>query len=84
LGYAHHHLGNHTEAIICYRHALELFRKLGHRYHEATILTHLGDTHHATGDIQAAHGAWRQALTILEQIDHTDAGQVRAKLGLSP
>jgi tetratricopeptide (TPR) repeat protein len=80
LGYAHHHLGHHTQAITCYQHALDLVRDLGDRYYEATTLTHLGDTHHATGDLDAAQTAWRQALTILDQLDHSDAEQVRTKL----
>jgi NB-ARC domain len=42
--------------------------------------THLGDTYHATNDLDAAREAWQQALTILDQLDHPDAGQIRAKL----
>ena len=80
LGYAHHHLGHHTEAIACYQHALDLYRDLGDRREEATTLTNLGDTHHTAGSPQAARDAWQLALTILEQIDHPDAAQVRAKL----
>jgi tetratricopeptide (TPR) repeat protein len=80
LGYAHHHLGQHTQAIACYQQALDLFRDLGNRYHEAATLTHLGDTHHAIGDPAAARDAWQQALAILDQLDHPDAEQVRAKL----
>ena len=80
LGYAHHHLGHHTQAITCYQHALDLFRDLGDRYYEAATLTHLGDTHHAAGNPQAARDAWQQALTILDDLDHPDADQVRTKL----
>ena len=58
-----------------------LFRDLGDRYDEADTLTHLGDTHHAAGDPDAARDAWQQALTILDELDHPDADQVRAKLG---
>jgi predicted negative regulator of RcsB-dependent stress response len=59
-----------------------LFRDLGDRHYEATILTHLGDTQHTTGNPQAARDAWQQALTILDDLD---AAQVRAKLaGLDP
>jgi tetratricopeptide (TPR) repeat protein len=80
LGYAHHHLSHHTPAITCYQRALGLYRDLGDRYNEATILTHLGDTHHAAGNPTAARDAWQQALTILDELDHPDAEQVRAKL----
>ena len=73
LGYAHHHLGHHAQAITCYQQALDLFRDLGDRYDEADTLTHLGDTHHAAGDPDAARDAWQQALTILDELDHPDA-----------
>jgi tetratricopeptide (TPR) repeat protein len=80
LGYAHHHLGQHPQAISCYQHSLDLFRDLGDRYYEATILTHLGDTRHTAGNHEAARDTWQQALTILDQLDHPDADQVRTKL----
>jgi hypothetical protein len=37
LGYAHYHLGHHTEALACYATALTLFRGLGDRHQEAGI-----------------------------------------------
>jgi tetratricopeptide (TPR) repeat protein len=80
LGYAHHHLHQHTQAANCYQHALTLFRDLGDRYQETVILTHLGDTHHAAGNPQAARDAWQRALSILEELEHSDAEQVRGKL----
>ena len=80
LGYAYHHLGNHTHAITSYLQALALFGDLGHRYNQADTLTHLGDTHHAVGNHQAAHDAWQQALIILDDLHHPDAGQLRTKL----
>jgi DNA-binding SARP family transcriptional activator/Tfp pilus assembly protein PilF len=80
IGYARHHLGHHTDAISCYRHALGLFRELGDRYNQADTLTRLGDTYHAAGDPRAARDAWQQALAILDDLDHPDASQVRAKL----
>ncbi len=80
LGYAEHHLGNLAEAAACYQRALSLFRELGDRYNEAEILIHLGDTHHAAGDLAAGPGAWQQALAILVDLHHPGADQVRAKL----
>ncbi|HEU4426727.1 MAG TPA: tetratricopeptide repeat protein, partial [Pilimelia sp.] len=80
LGYAHHHLGHHQQAIAYYERALDLRRDLGVRYFEAETLTHLGDTHHAAANIEAARDAWQDALTILEELDHPDAYQVRTKL----
>ena len=80
LGYAHHHLGHHAQAIACYQNALDMSRYLGDRYQEADTLGNIGDTHLATDDGCAAGGAWRQALTILDELGHPEAEQVRAKL----
>jgi DNA-binding SARP family transcriptional activator len=80
LGYIHHLLGHHPEAATCYQHAHTLYRDVGDRYEEAATLTNLGDTHHAAGNLHAARDAWQRALTILDNLDHPDADQVRAKL----
>jgi tetratricopeptide (TPR) repeat protein len=80
LGYAHHHLGNHTEATTCYQHAVDLFREHGDRYWEADTLTHIGSTYKATGNIAKALTAWRRALGILEDLNHSDAEAVRARI----
>jgi tetratricopeptide (TPR) repeat protein len=80
LGYAHHHLGRHREAADCFERSLVLVRDLGDRYYEAVVLTHLGDVHHAAGQAARAGKVWRQALSILDELDHPDADQVRANL----
>jgi DNA-binding SARP family transcriptional activator len=82
LGYAEHHLGNLAEAAAYYQRALSLHRESGHRYYEADTLTHLGDTRHAADELAQARQAWQQALTILDDLQHPDAGQVRTRLGL--
>jgi hypothetical protein len=70
-----------TDPVVGVKHdGQHLFRDLGDRYGEADTLTHLAETHHATGNPQAACGAWQQALTILDDLDHPNAEQVRAKL----
>jgi tetratricopeptide (TPR) repeat protein len=80
LGHAHHHLGEHRQAIECYHHALDLSRKTRQRYEQAGTLTRLGDTHDATGDHDAARHAWEQAQTLLDDLQHPDAEKVRQKL----
>lgn len=80
LGYASHHLARHTEAIDCYRHAPELLSELSHIYHQATVLSYLGDAHHDAGEPGAARETWIRALAILDDLHHPDADQVRAKL----
>ena len=79
VGYAEHHLGNLAEAAACYQRALSLLRA-GDRLQEAVVLTHLGDTRQAAGELAQAREAWQQALAIFEDLQHPDAGQVRAKL----
>ncbi len=80
LGYAEHHLGDLAEAVACYQHALGLHRETGARFCEADTLSHLGDTRHAASELAQARQAWQQALTILSDLHHPDADQVRAKL----
>jgi tetratricopeptide (TPR) repeat protein/transcriptional regulator with XRE-family HTH domain len=80
LGYAEHHLGNLPEAAACYQRAVSILRESGNRFYEADTLTRLGDTRHTSGDLAQAWEAWQQALAILDDLQHPDAGQVRAKL----
>jgi tetratricopeptide (TPR) repeat protein/transcriptional regulator with XRE-family HTH domain len=80
LGYAEHHLGNLAEAADCYQRALSLHRESGDRFNEALALTHLADTRHAAGEMAQARQGWQQALVILDDLQHPDANQVRAKL----
>ena len=61
-----------------------LAAELRDRCHEATILTHLGDTRHAGGDLPRARDAWHQALAIVEDLDHPRAEEVSARLASLP
>jgi DNA-binding SARP family transcriptional activator len=80
LGYAEHHLGSLAEAATCFQRALSLSQESGDRVFEAHTLTRLGDTSHAAGEPAQALQAWQQALAILDDLQHPDAEQVRAKL----
>jgi transcriptional regulator with XRE-family HTH domain/tetratricopeptide (TPR) repeat protein len=80
LGYIHHQLGRPADAITYYQRALSLRRKLGGRVTQAETLIRLGDTWSSLGDVTAASGAWREALAILDETQHPQAGQVRVKL----
>jgi tetratricopeptide (TPR) repeat protein len=80
LGYAHRHLGHHGEAAACYRRAVEILGELGSTHHAAVTLTYSGDAYEAAGDDDAARQAWQQALAIFEQMHHSDAIKIRAKL----
>jgi DNA-binding SARP family transcriptional activator/tetratricopeptide (TPR) repeat protein len=80
LGYAERQLGRLATATTCYQHALRIFRELGARYNEADTLANIGDTRHADGNRDQAKVAWQKALAILDDLEHADAGRVRAKL----
>ena len=80
LGYAHHELGHHDQALDCYRHAHDHACRQGDRFLEAEILTRLGDTQRATGDLDAARASWRDALVILTELGHPDAERLTSRL----
>jgi tetratricopeptide (TPR) repeat protein/DNA-binding SARP family transcriptional activator len=84
LGFAYHRSDQHRPAIDCYERAIGLNRALGERSDEATTLDHLGDTHVAVGAFEAAREVWNQALTILVELDHPDAADIRTKLSRLP
>ncbi|MFJ4633936.1 AfsR/SARP family transcriptional regulator [Streptomyces sp. NPDC088847] len=80
LGWAHHHLRQYPQALDCFDQALTLYQPMSDRYLGAETLTHIGDTHLAAGSQEKAARSWRMALNILEELDHLDVPQLRAKL----
>src|SRR5690348_2118388 len=80
LGLAHYHLGDHAESAACCQRALGLYREIGDRWAQAETLGHIGDTRLAAGQPDEARAAWEEALAILDDLHHPDAGQVRARL----
>ena len=80
VGYVLYHLGRFEEAIAHITTALRTIEGMAGGYYQTTMLIHLGDAHHAAGDPDQARHAWRQALAILEHLNHSDAVQVRARL----
>ncbi|HEV2252153.1 MAG TPA: tetratricopeptide repeat protein [Streptosporangiaceae bacterium] len=80
LGYAYHHLGRHAEAIDCYEHALDTYRRADDLLSETTALDHLGDTRHALGNLREAREAWERAVSVLDDLRHPKADELRNKL----
>ncbi|MER5195651.1 tetratricopeptide repeat protein [Streptomyces sp. NPDC002755] len=81
VGYAHHHLGQYEEAVTAFHQALALYRRQGDLpWFVAGALTHLGDTHLSAGAPDAARAAWTEALTIMDDLGHTDAESLRTRL----
>jgi tetratricopeptide (TPR) repeat protein len=85
VGYVLLNLGRYDDAIGCLRTALGLIEGLQPGYYKTTFLVHLGDAYHAAGEPGQARLAWQEALDILEDLKHADAGQVRDRLdGAAP
>ncbi|HEX8630518.1 MAG TPA: tetratricopeptide repeat protein, partial [Catenuloplanes sp.] len=80
LGYARHRLGQYGEALACFHRATEMYRDIGDHYRVADTLVHLADTHLAMGDPQAAGDARREALSLLDSLNHPGAAELRARL----
>jgi DNA-binding SARP family transcriptional activator/tetratricopeptide (TPR) repeat protein len=80
LGEAYRHLGRTADAITCFEQSLNAFRELGDQYNQAEILTHLAAARQADGDRLAARQSLRDALSILTELNHPDAGRVSAQL----
>jgi tetratricopeptide (TPR) repeat protein len=66
-------MGNLGEAAVCYQRAISLHREAGDRFNEAESLTHLGETCQAAGGLTQAREAWKQALTIFDDLRNRDA-----------
>ncbi|WP_412740542.1 BTAD domain-containing putative transcriptional regulator [Krasilnikovia sp. MM14-A1259] len=80
LGYAHHKLGQYAHAAAAYESAVSCAREAGNRYSEAHGLRHLGDVQAESGQLTAARHSWLTALAILDELGHSDAAVVRARL----
>ncbi len=80
VGYVLFHLGRLDEVIGCLRTALRTIEGFRPGYYQTTMLVHLGDAYHAIGEPGLASQAWKDALAILEALEHSDADQVRARL----
>jgi tetratricopeptide (TPR) repeat protein len=81
LGIAHQRQGRHQDALDCLRESLAIRRELDDSYGQADSLRALGVTLRALGRPEEARAHWRRALAIFEQLQTTDADQVRALLG---
>jgi tetratricopeptide (TPR) repeat protein len=74
--------GDPAGAIPRYRQSLDLFRTLGDRYAEASILVHVGACHHLAGDLASAREQWLDARALLNDLDPSTADQIHTQLTL--
>jgi len=79
IGYAHHRLGEYGLATEAFGNAAAFFAEVGDRHGLATALRHLGDSAAAAGD-PLARGHYERALSILDELGHADAEEVRRAL----
>ncbi|WP_433788642.1 ATP-binding protein [Actinoplanes sp. CA-252034] len=82
VGMAYHRRGQAEQASEYLAAALTLFQEIGDRYLEADLRTRLGDHDAARGDTGSARTQWRLALSLLEALEHADAGKVKARLAM--
>lgn len=85
IGFAHHHLGHHEEAVRCYDRALVLLAEHGDRNGEPIVLANLADTRLAMGDRAAARAGYERALALhlelsLPGAQRLEVAELRAKL----
>jgi tetratricopeptide (TPR) repeat protein len=80
LGNCHHHLGDHRRGVERYGQALAIARELGDRYLEADTLADLMAPLQAIGDLDAARDSGEKSLAIFQQLGHSEADTVRARL----
>ena len=83
LGLVHFRIGEHHQAISCYRQALVIageWKTPVTRRWRAGLLVNFGDACRAAGDLPAAAGAWTQALQDLDDLRLPDSLRVRARL----
>jgi tetratricopeptide (TPR) repeat protein len=80
VGYIHHRRGDHVRAVTCYRKALDIIREFGALREEADTLTRLAEALDGSEEYEAARGARRAALHILDELEGPAAHGLRASL----
>jgi DNA-binding SARP family transcriptional activator/DNA polymerase III delta prime subunit len=78
LGVVYRRQGRYRETLACLQDALAIYRELGDRQGQANSLRELGGALRALGRLEEARARWLEALAILEQLQATEADQVRA------
>ncbi|WP_043622979.1 AfsR/SARP family transcriptional regulator [Nonomuraea candida] len=66
LGWIARLTGRHEQAMAHYRRALAICHEYGDAYEEPRVLEHMGEVHHALGDLSRARHAFEQALERYE------------------
>jgi tetratricopeptide (TPR) repeat protein len=80
LGLIHLRMGDPHQAADCYRRSVDIYAAQGERYFHATALARVGDALEEAGDTAAARDHRLAALTILDDLQHPESDNLRAKL----
>jgi tetratricopeptide (TPR) repeat protein len=80
LGDAHRAGGDPLRAVSCFREAIAVNDRTGNRRGQAATWTSLGAALCESGNRDGAAGAWRHALTLLEELRDPAASDVRHRL----
>jgi DNA-binding SARP family transcriptional activator/tetratricopeptide (TPR) repeat protein len=83
LGYVRLRLGQPAAAIAEYRQAIGIYAQMRDQHSTALAYGYLGDAYQASRDLASAAEAWRDALVILDELDHPDGDGIREKLALA-
>ncbi len=84
IAYIHGLKNDWHKAISAYQAAIQTFERINDRINVAVTHEALGDAYEATGASEAARSTWKEALTILEQLNHPKAIKLHAKLSTLP
>jgi len=80
MGDVHRNRAELTRSLACYRTAARLSAAIEHRYKRAVALRSAAEVHLERGSRDDAVRAWREALDLLDLLDHPGADEVRVRL----
>jgi tetratricopeptide (TPR) repeat protein len=80
MGHVHQNRAELTRSLACYRTAARLSAAVEYRYQRAVALRSAAEIHLERGSRDDAVRAWREALDLLDLLDHPGADEVRVRL----
>ena len=81
MGDVHRNRAELTRSLACYRTSARLSATIEHSYKRAVALSSAAEIHLERGSRDDAVRAWREALDLLDLLDHPSADEVRIRLG---
>ena len=81
MGQVHRNRAELARSLACFRTAARLSATIEHRHKRAVALSSAAEVHLERGSRDDAVRAWREALDLLDLLDHPSADEVRVRLG---